>query len=93
MEKKPKNLSDKEINELEATVWIGKNGLTPEFIEQLKTASKNVENIRISILKSSGRDRQEVKEMKERILQELGVKFTAKIIGFTIILKKWRKAR
>lgn len=72
---------------------IGKCGLTAQFIQQIKTASANVENIRINVLKSSGRDREEVKKMSHEILSALGPKFTAKIIGFTIILKKWRKAR
>ena len=72
---------------------IGKKGLTPEFIEGLKKAAEGVENIRISLLKSSGRDREEVKEIKDQILEKLGEKFTAKIIGFTIVIKKWRKAR
>ena len=72
---------------------IGKKGLTPEFIEGLKKAAEGVENIRVSLLKSAGRDREEIKEMKDEILKELGDKFTAKIIGFTIVIKKWRKAR
>ena len=74
---------------------LGKNGLTSGFIDGLKKAFINVENIRISILKSACRDRSKIEEMKERILTGLGEKgrYTAKVIGFTIVLKKWRKAR
>ncbi len=72
---------------------IGKSGLTPEFIENLKLVSKNVENIRINMLKSSGRNRDEVQRVKDALLAELGSKFTARVIGFTIILKKWRRAQ
>ena len=72
---------------------LGKNGLTPEFIENLKSKFENVENARISLLKGSGRDKDKIKEIAEKIVQELGKKYTSKIIGFTIIVKKWRKAR
>ena len=74
---------------------IGKNGLSDEFIDSLKLAFKNTENIRIHLLKSSTRDRQEVKEIAEKIISELGEKgkYTHKIIGFTIALRKWRRAR
>ena len=72
---------------------LGKNGLTPEFIENLKSKFENVENARISLLKGSGRDKDKTKEIAEKIVQELGKKYTSKIIGFTIIVKKWRKAR
>jgi len=72
---------------------IGKKGFTPEFIEDLKMRFKNVENIRVSLLKSSTRDKQEAKKIAEEIIEKLGDKYTYKLIGYTIILKKWRKAR
>jgi len=74
-------------------VQMGKKGLTPEFIEDLKVKFARVENIRLSLLKSSTRDKEELNRIKDEILKELGPKFTAKVIGFKIILKKWRKAR
>ena len=40
---------------------IGKKGLTQEFIENLALAFKTSENARISLLKSSTRDKNEVK--------------------------------
>ena len=72
---------------------IGRQGLTPEFIENLKKIGEKVENIRINLLKSSGRDKEKTKELADKIIKELGNKYTAKIIGFTIVLKKWRKSR
>ena len=72
---------------------MGKSGLTAQFIEQIRKNSQNVENIRISVLKSACRDRDELKEINSKILNELGPKFTSKVIGYTIILKKWRRAR
>ena len=72
---------------------LGKQGLTPEFIGNVKKAFENVESVRISLLKGSGRDREKTAEIKDKILEGLGPKYTARVIGFTIVLRKWRKAR
>jgi RNA-binding protein YhbY len=72
---------------------IGKQGLTPEFIENLKIQSKDIENVRISVLKNACRDKEELIGIKDKILAELEPNITARIIGYTIVLKKWRKAR
>ncbi len=70
---------------------LGKNGITPNFIETLKSYFKKNENVRISVLKSAGHDKEKIKEYEEIILKELGNNFTSKTIGFKIIIKKWRK--
>jgi len=72
---------------------IGKNGLTKEFIENLKIFFKNTDNIRISVLQSATRNRDELKKMSADIVIELGKNYTAKTIGWTIVLRKWRKSR
>ena len=74
---------------------IGKNGFTPEFMNNLKTrfADKGVESVRISLLKSSSRDKEEMQQWADKMLGELGKNFTSKLIGYTIVLRKWRKAR
>jgi len=74
---------------------IGKNKLTPEFIENLKVLFNNKTNdsARIYLLPSSTRDKAEVKKWAEEIVLKLGRNFTYKIIGYTIVLRKWRKAR
>lgn len=72
---------------------IGKNGLTAEFISGLKNVFKNNENVRVSVLKSATRDRSELKEISAKILAELGKNYTCNIIGYTLVLRKWRKAR
>lgn len=77
----------------QAEIQIGKNGITENFIASLKNIFKIHINVRISVLKSSGRDREKIKEMAKLILDKLGDNYTARIIGFTIILKKWRKSR
>lgn len=72
-------------------IQLGKNGVTGSFIEELKKRFLHLQNIKISVLRSCCRDRNELKEISEKILQELGKNYTAKIIGYTIVLKKWRR--
>lgn len=76
-----------------AIFQMGKRGLTSEFIEALRKTFKNREMVRISLLKSCTRDRDEVKKTAENLCEQLKDvgKIRSKIIGFTIILKKWRK--
>jgi RNA-binding protein YhbY len=72
---------------------IGKNGLTQEFLECLKISFVKNDAVRISVLPSGTRDRKELKKMNDQILTFLGPTYTSKVIGFTIALRKWRKAR
>jgi len=48
-------------------------------------------NVKISVLKNAGHEKSKVKKYSEEILNHLGKNYTARIIGFTIIVKKWRK--
>lgn len=75
----------------QAVIQLGKNGITANFIETLKNYFKNHNTIRVSVLKSAGHEKSKIKEMAEELLGELGLNYTVKIIGFTIVLKKWRK--
>ncbi len=70
---------------------IGKNGLSDGIIERLKNDFKTHELVKIHILKSGGHDRDKVKKMAEELLEKLGKRYTCKIIGFTLIVRKWRK--
>ncbi len=72
-------------------IQLGKMGITENFISTLKSHFKKHGNVRISVLKSAGHDKSKVKEYFEEILKKLGKNYTAKIIGFKIILKKWRR--
>lgn len=71
---------------------LGKQGVTENFIKTLKDNFKNHENVRVSVLKSAGHNKEKLKEYSKEILEKLGKNYTSKIIGFTIVLKKWRKA-
>ncbi len=74
---------------------LGKKGLTPEFLENLKKRFEKYQNktIKIHVLQSARESKEDVKKYAKEINNFLGDKFTYKIIGFSIFLKKWRKAR
>jgi len=74
-----------------ATIQLGKNGLTDNFILTLKNHFKKHDNVKISVLKSCCRDKEELKKMSNELLEKLGKNYTSKRIGYTIAIKKWRK--
>jgi RNA-binding protein YhbY len=74
-----------------AYAQLGKNGITNNFIETLKSHFKNHENIKISVLKGAGHEKEKIRKYSEELLDKLGKNYTSKIIGFTIVVKKWRK--
>ena len=43
--------------------------------------------------RSAGHERDKIKKYAEAILESLGKNYTARVIGFTIVIKKWRKAK
>ena len=69
---------------------IGKQGLTDNFIETLKKHFDKFRTVKISVLKSATRDKVEMKNMGEKIASRLGSNYTSKIIGYTIIVQRWR---
>lgn len=78
--------------QLISSIQIGKNGVTENLIETLKSHFKNHQNVKVSVLKNATRDRKKIKQMAEQILDELGDNYSYRILGFTIIIKKWRKS-
>ncbi len=76
-----------------ANIQLGKQGLTENFLKTLQDHFKKFENVKVSVLKSCCRDRTELKKISKEILEKLGENYTARNIGYTIVLKRWRKAR
>lgn len=72
-----------------AQIQLGKNGITENFIKTLKSYFKNHGTVKISVLKSAGREN--IKKYSEEILEKLGKNYTTRVIGFIINLKRWRK--
>jgi RNA-binding protein YhbY len=74
-------------------IQLGKNGITNNFISTLKTYFDKVRTVKVSVLPAARESKEDVKRYAKELLDNLGVYYTAKIIGFTIVLKKWRKPR
>ncbi len=72
---------------------LGKNGITDNFIKAIKNGFTFHENVRISVLKNARHTKQKIKQYEEEILDKIGKNYTARVIGFTIVLKKWRKEK
>ena len=73
---------------------LGKGGITDNFIENLTNQFKNHKNVKISVMRSILPEtgaKKEVQKYAEEILERMGKHYTARAIGFTISLKKWRR--
>jgi len=70
---------------------IGKKGLSQEFINQVKSVFKKEKIIKISILKSACRNREEAEKIGEEIVSQLGKNYIYKRIGYVLTIKKFRK--
>jgi len=79
----------------QSKLQLGKKGLTKEFLEDLKNRfeKSKLTNIKISVLKSARESKEDVKKHADEITLFLGPKFTSRVLGFSIFVKKWRKAR
>ena len=69
---------------------LGKNGLTQNFLDEIKKRFQNVKvkNIKISVLKSARKNKEDVRKYAEQIQNFLGDKFRNRVIGFSIFIKK-----
>jgi RNA-binding protein YhbY len=76
-----------------AEMQLGKNGITENFMQTLKGIFQNHDMVRLSVLKSARENKEDMKKYSGELLEKLGKNYTAKSIGFKIILKKWRKAK
>ncbi len=71
---------------------IGKNGLSESFIQTLKGNFERCQTVKISVLKSVRENKKDVQKFADEILKKLGDNYTARIIGFVIVVKRWRRA-
>ena len=70
---------------------LGKNGLSSEFINQVRSLFENETLIKVDILKSACRDKNEAKQIAEELVEVLGKKYGYKLVGYVITLIKFRK--
>lgn len=74
-------------------IQLGKNGITENFIFSLKSQFTSSRTVKISVLPSARESKDDVKKYSQLLLEKLGENYTSRVIGFTIVLKKWRKPR
>ena len=70
---------------------LGKNGLTPAFIEQVKSIFEKETLIKISILKSASRDKKDAEKIGDELVEALGRKYDYKLVGYVLTVVKYRK--
>ena len=75
----------------QSQVQIGKNGVTANFISTLKNHFKKRQDVKVTALKSAGHEKEKIKEYRDKIVSELGKNYSARIVGFSIFVKKWRR--
>jgi len=78
--------------EIQKHIQLGKQGISDNFISTLKEYFKNSKIVRVSVLKNAGHDKKKVKKFSDEILDKLGKRYDARVIGFTIVVKKFRKS-
>ena len=70
---------------------MGKNGLTPAFIDQVKSIFEGETLIKVSILKSACRDKKDAKKIGDDLVDALGKKYDYKLVGYVLTVVKYRK--
>jgi RNA-binding protein YhbY len=72
---------------------IGKAGLSDAFIEQVKNVFEDSKLVKISILKSACRDKEDAKEIGRELVRKLGSKYGFKLVGYVLTVVKYRKSQ
>ena len=72
-------------------VQLGKSGVTENFIGTIKNHFNKHDNVKIHVLKSAGHNKEDIKKYADEIVAHLGKLYTAKTLGFSIFIKKWRR--
>jgi RNA-binding protein YhbY len=70
---------------------MGKAGLSDAFVEQVRSVFENETLVKISILKSACRDKDDAKRIGEELVDKLGTKFGFKLVGYVLTVIKFRK--
>lgn len=75
----------------QATIQLGHQGITENFLATLRTYFKNHHQVRVSVLQSLTRDKKELKQLSDDLLARLGLNYRARLLGYTIIINKFRR--
>jgi len=77
---------------VQSEIQLGKQGITENFITTLKNHFNKHTNVKIHVLKNARSDKESLKKYEKDILKKLGEKYTSKILGFSIFIKRWRRS-
>jgi len=75
---------------MESSIQLGKQGVSDNFIETLKGHFQNHKIVKVSVLRNARKDKSDVKAYADEIISRLGNRYAYKMIGFTIIIRKWK---
>lgn len=70
---------------------LGKNGMTQEFVEQVRKIFEHEQIIKISILKSACRNKQDAEKIGQDLVDALGKNFIFRLIGYVLTIHKFRR--
>ncbi len=73
------------------TIQLGKNGYNERSLENIKKVFLRHKDLKITILRSCLRNQEELRSLKEKILKDMGIHYTARIVGYSIFMKKWKR--
>ena len=73
------------------TIQIGKAGYGEGNRENIRKVLDQHKNIKVAVLRSYIRNQDDLKRLKERMLSDLGPNYTARVVGYSIFLKKWKR--
>lgn len=76
------------MNTFQAKFQIGKQGITDGVLSSLNNAVKTHRQVRVSVLKSATRNREELKQIVETLKRKIKYECSYRIIGYTIIIIK-----
>ncbi len=68
---------------------IGKKGLTEEFIKQIEITFKTCRKVKIDILRSACRDKEEAKKIAIALVDKLGKNYDYKLIGYVLTVMQF----
>jgi len=72
---------------------LGKEGLSPGFVEQVRGIFEKEKILKISILKSACRDKKGAEKIGDELIRALGVKYGYKLVGYVLTVIKYRRPR
>jgi RNA-binding protein YhbY len=70
---------------------MGKNGLSEEFVEQVKKIFEKESILKISLLRSATRNKMEAEKIANDLIDKLGKNYVYRLIGYVLVINKFRR--